>query len=290
MTSPQISGYSLLDSGDGRKLERFGDRIIDRPSSLSAWRRRQPDSTWERADARYHHPDKWEFPNSKPFKEWRAEIAGVSIGLELMSNGQVGLFPEHAIYLADVAQTIKKFSQSRREPVQVLNLFAYTGLATSFCAKLPYSTLVTHVDLAKRAIDRAKLNSDSNQIAQDKIRWIVDDALGFMAREARKQKRYDVVIIDPPSFSRVSKQNTWTLDEKAPEIVTLTLDVLNPDSGVVYFTNHSSASTSDVARNIALDRFADKQVEIDIRSLALNEELSPRRLPAGSLIVLSHRG
>jgi 23S rRNA (cytosine1962-C5)-methyltransferase len=289
MTFSQTPGYSLLDSGDGRKLERFGDRIIDRPSSLSAWRRRQPTSTWESADARYHHPDKWEFLNSKPFKEWRAEIGGVSIGLELMSNGQVGLFPEHAIYLSDVAQTIKKISESQSEPVQVLNLFAYTGLATSFCAKLPYKTQVTHVDLAKRAIERAKLNSDANQIANEKIRWIIDDALGFMAREARKQKRYEVVIIDPPSFSRVSKQNTWTLDEKAPEIVTLTLDVLNPKNGVVYFTNHSSASTSDVARNIALDRFSDKQVEIDIRSLALNEEFSPRRLPAGSLIVLSHR-
>jgi 23S rRNA (cytosine1962-C5)-methyltransferase len=287
MSTLSIPGYSLLDSGDGRKLEQFGDRIIDRPSSLSAWRRRQPKAVWEKADARYQHPDRWEFLSSKPFKDWRAKIHGVDIDLELMSNGQVGLFPEHAMYLSEVAATLDKLSKTRAEPVQVLNLFAYTGLATSFCAKLQ-NTYVTHVDLAKRAIDRAKLNANSNQIPQDKIRWIVDDALGFMAREARKEKRYDVVIIDPPSFSRVSKQNTWTLDEKAPEIVALTLDVLNPKQGVVYFTNHSSASTSDVARNIALDRFADKEVEIAIRSLALTEESSPRRLPAGSLIVLSH--
>ena len=285
MTS-SISGYTLLDSGDGRKLERFGDTVIDRPSSLSTWQRRQPAATWDKADARYTPPDTWEHTR-KRFTTWNAEIAGVTIELELMSNGQVGLFPEHALYLPEVGATIKTLSAKSSRPIQVLNLFAYTGLATSYCAALP-NVQVTHVDLAKRAIERAKHNASLNAIAHDRIRWIVDDALGFMAREARKENRYDVVIIDPPSFSRVSKQNTWTLDEKAPEIVALVLSVLHPERGVVYFTNHSSASTSDVARNSALDTFADKNVAIDIKSLALAEEFSPRRLPAGSLIVLSH--
>lgn len=281
-----ISGYILLDSGDGRKLEQFGDRIIDRPSSLSTWRRRQPRALWDNAHARYSHPDHWEF-SQRPFSTWVAEIAGVSIELELMSNGQVGLFPEHATYLPHIGETIEALDRAAKRPQRVLNLFAYTGLATCFCAKLG-NTQVTHVDLAKRAIERAKANAALNQIAPDRVRWIVDDALSFMAREARKASHYDVVIIDPPSFSRVSKQNTWTLDEKAPEIVKLTLDVLNPERGVVYFTNHSSASTSDVARNIALDIFCDTRVAIDIHPLALNEQRSPRRLPAGALIVLSH--
>jgi 23S rRNA (cytosine1962-C5)-methyltransferase len=205
-----------------------------------------------------------------------------------MSNGQVGLFPEHATYLSHIGQTIESLSLASGRPQRVLNLFAYTGLATSYCASLTNSQ-VTHVDLAKRAIERAKSNAALNNIAPDRIRWIVDDALGFMAREARKGSHYDIIIIDPPSFSRVSKQNTWTLDEKAPEIVKLTLEALNPERGVAYFTNHSSASTSDVARNIALDVFCDKGVAIDIHPLALNEESSARRLPAGSLIVLSHQ-
>lgn len=280
-------GYKLLDSGDGRKLEQFGEIIIDRPSSLSTWRRRQPRDVWERAHARYSPPDTWEH-TGKTFRTWNATIAGTTVELELMSNGQVGLFPEHALYLPEVSSTIKKIAASSDQPIQVLNLFAYTGLATSFCAALP-NVHVTHVDLAKRAIERAKHNASLNAIRPDAVRWIVDDALGFMARESRKGNHYDVVIIDPPSFSRVSKQNTWTLDEKAPEIVTLVLSVLNPERGIVYFTNHSSASTSDVARNIALDTFKDTDVAIEIQSLALCEEFSPRRLPAGSLIVLSHR-
>jgi 23S rRNA (cytosine1962-C5)-methyltransferase len=285
MTS-SISGYKLLDSGDGRKLEQFGDVIIDRPSSLSAWQRRQPLNVWEAAAATYAPPDSWQHLSTRT-NLWTASIAGVSMELELLSNGQVGLFPEHAIYLSDIQQSIVSLAERNKRPVSILNLFAYTGLATSFCALLPQAQ-VTHVDLAKRAIEWAKRNAALNAIPSDRIRWIVDDALAFMAREQRKKNLYDIVIIDPPSFSRVSKNNTWTLDEKAPEIVQLVLSVLQPEAGVVYFTNHSSASTSDVARNIALDTFCDKDVSIAIRSLALEEEFSPRKLPAGSLIVLSH--
>jgi 23S rRNA (cytosine1962-C5)-methyltransferase len=171
--------------------------------------------------------------------------------------------------------------------LRILNLFAYTGLATAFCAALG-DAQVTHVDLAKRAIEWAKKNAASHNLSSDAVRWIVDDALGFMAREQRKESTYDIIIIDPPSFSRVSKSNTWTLDEKAPDIVRLVLGVLDPKSGIVFFTNHSSASTSEVARNIALDTFEDQNVSISIESLALEEEHSTRRLPAGSLIVLSH--
>jgi 23S rRNA (cytosine1962-C5)-methyltransferase len=282
----QIPGYTLLDSGDGRKLEQFGSYIIDRPSSLSSWRRRQPQSLWDKAAAIYSPPDRWDFSDRR-FTTWTAKIRGVDMELELMSNGQVGLFPEHAIYLPEVATAVSTLHEKKRRPVKILNLFAYTGLATCFCASLT-NAKVTHVDLAKRAIEGAKRNAAASGVAADAVRWIIDDALGFMAREHRKESFYDIVIIDPPSFSRVSKNNTWTLDDKAPEIVKLVLDVLESDAGIVYFTNHSSASTSDVARNIALDRFDDKNVSISIQSLSLEEDKTPRRLPAGSLITLAH--
>jgi 23S rRNA (cytosine1962-C5)-methyltransferase len=282
----QIHGYALLDSGDQRKLERFGSKIINRPSSLSAWERRHPTSLWDQADAIYLPPDRWEF-RGKPFTTWDANIAGVDLNLELMSNGQLGIFPEHAIYLPMLNEFLERLYQRVKRPLKILNLFAYTGLATAFCAKHPHA-FVTHVDLAKRAIEWAKKNATSSNIATDKVRWITDDALGFMAREFRKGSRYDIIIIDPPSFSRVSKNNSWTLEEKAPEIVSLCLSVLDPAAGVVFFTNHSTASTSDVARNIMLDHFKDRDVQASIESLSLAESETPRRLPAGSLIVLSH--
>lgn len=285
MTIP-FEGYTLLDSGEGRKLEQFGSTIIDRPSSLSTWRRRERTSVWEDADASYNPPDRWHI-SGKPFQTWEATVAGVRLELELMSNGQVGIFPEHALYLPKVKAIAERLSGNGARPLKILNLFAYTGLATCYCAAIPYAT-VTHVDLAKRAIEWAKKNASLNEIPEDKIRWIVDDALGFMAREQRKGNLYDIIIIDPPSFSRVSKNNSWTLEEKAPDIVELMLNVLDPKAGAVFFTNHSTASTSDVVRNISLDMYDDKGVEISIESLSLKEKNTSRLLPAGSLITLFH--
>ena len=280
-----IDGYQLLDSGDGRKLEQFGDRIIDRPSSLCSWKRRQSEEMWSAAHAHYDPEAGWSH-GSTASKTWQAPMQGTQLVLELLSNGQVGLFPEHAIYLPEIEQAILKLQRHTNRNTRVLNLFAYSGLATSFCAKLP-RVHVTHVDLSKRAIEWAKRNAEINSIPGDSIRWIVDDALGFMARESRKSQVYDIVIIDPPSFSRLSKKNSWTLDEKAAEITSLVLDVVNHEQFAVYFTNHSSASTSDVVGNIAHDTVNAKELICDTRSLAITEKSSIRRLPAGALIMLS---
>jgi 23S rRNA (cytosine1962-C5)-methyltransferase len=281
-----IPGYLLLDSGDGEKLEQFGSKIVRRPSSLSTWRKRQPAKIWDSADATYQPPDTWRYSGAR-FTSAQVTVQGVTLEIDLMSNGQVGIFPEHALYLPLVAETMTRLRHKKGRPLRLLNLFAYTGLATMFCA-MQGDDQVTHVDLAKRAIESAKKNASANSLSPDRIRWIVDDALAFMAREHRKQSYYDVIIIDPPSFSRISKNNSWTLEEKAPEMVSLVLSALEPEGGVVFFTNHASASTSDVARNIALDTFNDAGVEIDIKSLALKEKNTERLLPAGSLIVLSH--
>jgi len=285
MTTP-FEGYTLLDSGEGRKLEQFGSTIIDRPSSLSTWRRRHNRSVWDNAHASYMPPDRWRV-DGRPFETWEATIAGVRLELELMSNGQLGIFPEHALYLPKVRAIAERLSGNGARPLKILNLFAYTGLATCYCAALPNVT-VTHVDLAKRAIEWARKNASLNAIPENKIRWIVDDALAFMGREHRKGNLYDIIIIDPPSFSRVSKNNSWTLEEKAPDIVELMLNVLDPNAGAVFFTNHSTASTSDVVRNISLDMYNDKGVEISIESLSLQEKDTSRLLPAGSLITLFH--
>lgn len=290
-----IPGYELLDSGNGRKLERFGERTVSRPSSLCEWNQRASANVWNSADAALGakgatrqgsalHDDPWEFSGS-PFDTWQTEVQGVQMELELMSNGQLGIFPEHALYLPELGTEIQRLSS--KGPIRILNLFAYTGLATTYSATFE-NVIVTHVDLAKRAIERAKINCALNNIPNDRVRWIVDDALTFMAREARKQSLYDVVIIDPPSFSRVSKTNTWTLEEKLSEIVRLVLGVINPISGAVFFTNHSTASTVDIARNIALDHLTGVSLDISTRNLALHEKNTERRLPAGSLIKISY--
>lgn len=279
-----MNWYSLLDSGDGRKLERFGSKIISRPSSLCSWTRRNRER-WDHADAWYDPEKKWSFRKGA-FEAWDVEIEEAVISLRLQSNGQLGIFPEHALYLNRVKTVLNSLTTAKSgEKITVLNLFAYTGLASAFCGVAsPSPILVTHVDLSKKAIEWAKENADKSGVASDRIRWIVDDALGFMARESRKGATYDVVIIDPPSFSRVSKNNTWTLEEKLPEIAELCFSVLNAKRGSLFFTNHSSVNTVDIVRNLALDRYGESSVTINSDNLVLKEEGSSRLLPAGALI------
>lgn len=280
-----IEGYQLLDSGEGRKLEKFGERIVDRPSTLCAWSRRESAHLWQKAHACYIHDKGWKCDPGLS-TTWRTPIQGTLLELELLSNGQVGLFPEHALYLSHIKETISQLKRDSEQEIRILNLFAYSGLATAFCARIDRCH-VTHVDLSKRAIEWAKRNAELNEITSEQTRWIVDDALGFMAREARKSQTYDIVIIDPPSFSRLSKKNSWTLDEKAAEITELVLSVIRRDRAAIYFTNHSSASTADIVRNIALDSLGDDVVDFTTRSLAIAETSSRRLLPAGALIMLS---
>lgn len=281
------NGYTLIDSGDGAKLEKFGNKTIVRPSSLCAWRRRCSSDMWRSASATLSEKGGWIFSKER-FNTWNVTVGSITLELLAQPNGQIGIFPEHASYLPVLEQDLIELQKKHSRPLEILNLFAYTGLATLFCAKSKANACVTHVDLAKKAIEWARRNATLNNYDETKVRFIVDDALGFMAREGRKQHRYDAVILDPPSFSRVSKNNTWTLEEKLPEIVNLCLGVLNQDAGVIYLTNHSSVNTVDIARNMLLDHFNDRDVSIETRSLSLQEDGTQRVLPAGALVRLAH--
>jgi len=275
-------GYELIDSGNERKLERFGDKVITRPSSLCVWKPRLPQKSWDASDATFIPGKGWKYSDA-PFDQWEAEISNVRLELRTMSNGQIGIFPEHALYLPQLKKDVAQLAQQSTQSLKILNLFAYTGMATLSLAK-ENSIKITHVDLSKKAMQWAAHNATINHTPSAAVRWITDDALQFMAREHRKSNLYDVVIIDPPSFSRISKENTWTLEEKLPEITERILNVLAPNHGVVYFTNHSTNSTVDLVRNLALDRFGDESVEVTTQPLHLQESSSARLMPAGSLI------
>jgi 23S rRNA (cytosine1962-C5)-methyltransferase len=277
--------YELLDSGDGAKLERFGPRVLVRPSSLCAWTRRADPRQWADADAVLSPGNAWEIRDGRG-RKWECVFRGVRLILDLQENGQIGVFPEHSMYLEQLAEDLLAISKHIDRPIEVLNLFAYTGLASCFLAGLAtqINIKVTHVDLAQRAIDWAKANAQRNELESGTIRFITDDALTFMAREARRENLYDAVVVDPPSFSRVSKKSSWTLEEKLPEILALVLGVLHPERGALCITNHSSVNTSDVARNIILDHFGDSQVTVTAPMLHLPESGTSRLLPAGSLV------
>jgi len=288
-------GYALLDSGGMAKLERFGARIISRPSSQAVWKRQLGSVDWSAVDAKYDPDSGWRF-KADSFEEWDAEILGIMIRLRLQRNGQVGLFPEHANYLPAVARDIAECAAADPgSSPRVLNLFAYTGMASVFCAKA--GAQVTHVELQRSAIGWAEQNVAINTIPGDRMRYIEDDAVKFVSREVARGARYDIVIADPPSFSRISKNKEWQLDETLPGLASECVKLVQPTSaggklGAVYFTCHHPAFGAQTIMNLFRDAcdshggvlLAEGQINsVQIEPLDLNipEQDGQRKLPAG---------
>lgn len=274
-------GYALLDSGGHEKLERFGEKVIIRPSSVAIWNRKGR-KEWNTADAHYEPTRGWLFQGAA-FSEWPVPCTeAVSLLLRPQDNGQVGLFPDHLSYMGALAETVRVLAQRKREGVRVLNLFAYTGLATFVCARA--GAQVTHVDSSKRLLTWAQDNMRHSGIDARRVRWIREDAVAFAEREIRRGNRYDVVLLDPPTFSRVSKRVGWTLEEAFPRLVRICGEILSPDAGVLFFSQHASEFSAEVVRNLLLDIPLFRTWDVTVEPLVLRELDSIRVIPCGSLV------
>ncbi len=282
-------GYSLLDSGNLMKLERYGDKVLARPSTVCIWKKRLSEDKWRSADARYI-PGKdeasggWQF-KGEGFETWDTNYLGCELELRLQTNGQLGLFPEHGSYLPELVPALEAAEKTSSKPPRVLNLFAYTGLASVFLAKRGWD--VTHVDLAKKALSWAQINFKKNQIPEQQIRLICDDAVKFLEREGRRGSKYEAVILDPPSFSRITKQNFWKIEEQICSLVRNAYAVSVAERPLVIVTCHDPGMRGEMLANVLLDLAPGAHLRIGKRELSLPEEGSGRLLSSGSLATLS---
>lgn len=274
--------YELVDSGGGEKLERFGSRLLARPSNLCIWNKAGAKQSWDKADARFEPGRGWVFKKDS-FQSWEIRVCGCLIELKLQSNGQIGFFPEHASYLDELANKFQSFKEVGVNSPQCLNLFAYSGLATVFCAQ--HGVRVTHVDLSKRVLEWTKRNCSLNRVAASQIRFILEDAIAFLAKEGKRQKKYEVVIADPPSFSRVSKSKHWKLSESLPGLVKACFEVLNPEQHIFVLSCHEPELSAEMLANVVIDSGGSKEQVIIKREMSLLEAGGARRMPAGSLVI-----
>src|SRR5689334_7340325 len=197
---PERTEYQLLDAGEGRRLERFGDRVVDRPAPMAFGWKAAPEA-WQRVDLRFDAPSGWR-GSAEALAPWHVEVAdGLTLELRPTGSGGLGIDPEHVANLAWVADQIRDEVARRpeRQP-RVLNLFAHTGLTTLAAARA--GATVAHVDAARAAVTWARRNAELSGLADRPVRWLVDDATAFVAREARRGRRYDGIVLDPPSFGR----------------------------------------------------------------------------------------
>ena len=223
--SDQWNDYELIDCSRGEKLERWGSHILVRPDPQAIWNTPRTRGEWKRPDARYARSNtgggQWEFKRVP--ERWTVDYKELTFNVKPMNFKHTGLFPEQAANWDFAMEKIR----SAGRPVNVLNLFAYTGGATVACAAAGAS--VCHVDAAKGMVAWAKENAKSSGLEDKPIRWIVDDCGKFVEREIRRGRKYDAVIMDPPSYGRGPSGEIWRLEENLWPFVELVSGVLSDD-------------------------------------------------------------
>jgi 23S rRNA (cytosine1962-C5)-methyltransferase len=232
------SGYALLDAGDGRRLERFGERVVDRIAPGAIDRRGRPEA-WTAADLRFDRSRGWS-GRTDASSPWQIAQAGLTLELRATDSGGVGLFPEHLANVAWLERAIRERVSGGAQPA-VLNLFAHTGLLTLVAART--GAAITHVDAARGSVAWARRNADLSGLADRPIRWIVDDALEFVRREGRRGRRFDGILIDPPSYGHGGSR-PWRIETDLPEL----LDACNAIIAVnpfVLLTAHTTGIEAD---------------------------------------------
>ena len=257
--------YELLDSGDGRKLERFGKYVLARPCSQAMWRPTRSPAEWAKADASFDREDgnNWHGRANLP-KEWQIETAGVKFKLGGTDFGHLGIFPEQRAQWRWIRQTVRRSveqseqSNNRTIP-RVLNLFAYSGGSTMAAAL--GGAEVCHLDASKGMVEWARENARLNGLADHPIRWIVDDAHKFMKREIRRGRKYDAIILDPPTFGRGAGGEMYKIERDLKDTLSLVRDLLSESPLFVLFSSHTPGLSQIVSENILAQLFPSAKLE-----------------------------
>lgn len=261
------TGHELLDLGGGARLERFGERVVDRPAAGTLEARRDPDA-WRKADLHFDRDRGWTGPGVDD-GPWSIEIGDLILELRATEAGQVGLFPEHAAMLPWLRE---------RPPTSVLNLFAYTGLVTLALAAGGAS--VTHVDSSRPTVAWARRNAELSGLSDRPIRWIVDDARAFVAREARRGRRYGGIVLDPPSYGHGSTGSAWHLEDDLAGLLFGSRALLEPD-GFAVLTAHTPGFDADRLARALGDGLGRPMAMVEAGDLSL-DTTDGRRLGLGA--------
>ena len=255
----RMDDYELLDSGDGRKLERFGRLVLARPCSQAFWHPSLDAAEWAKADASFDREDgnRWHGRSNLP-KEWDIATAGIRFRLGGTDFGHLGIFPEQRAQWKWIREETER-RMAAGCAVKALNLFAYSGGSTMAAAL--GGAEVCHLDASKGMVEWARANARLNGLADSPIRWIVDDAHKFMRREIRRGRRYDAIVLDPPTFGRGAGGETYKIERDLGETLSLVRELLSDRPAFVLFSSHTPGLTETVARNVLGQIFPSARLE-----------------------------
>jgi len=239
--------YALLDSGNGKKIERFGTKLIIRHEPAAIWKPLNP-NIWKEADAIYAIGKKvegWEF-RSRANPVWRIKLDNFIFQLEIKNSQHIGIFPEQVQNWRWIEKTIKASNKQLR----ILNLFGYSGIATAYALRAGAHT--THVDASKRAIQSARKNIALCNLNHKPARWLVDDAMKFVEKEIHRGNTYDGLILDPPIFGRGPKGEIWHFEKDIHQLLENCRKIMNTDMRFFILTAYNIPQNANELKDLVL--------------------------------------
>lgn len=275
------SDYQLLDSGKGRKLERFGPLTLARPCPQALWPPSLPDEHWARADASFQRDKRIGWGDSPRGPErWTVRIADLSFELRRTPSGQVGVFPEQAQNWTRITDACRAIATKTRRPPRVLNLFAYTGGSTLAAARA--GAEVCHVDASKSMTQWGRRNAELNGLEGRPIRWIVDDVPKFVGREIRRGREYDLIILDPPSYGHGAGGESFTIAEQLPPLLARLHRVSPASLQGMLLTCHTAELTPLSLRHLLARELEAPPESITCGGMSLEGPKAAVSIPSGS--------
>lgn len=276
--------YQLIDCSCGEKLEIWGKEVLVRPDPQVIWKSEKEDKRWFTPNARYIRSKtgggNWQVYSSMP-SVWQINYKDLTFNIKTMGFKHTGLFPEQAVNWDFTREVIRN---SGKDEVKVLNLFAYTGGATVACLKEGAS--VVHVDASKGMTLWAKENAQSSGVADKNVRWIVDDCIKFVQREIRRGNKYDIIILDPPSYGRGPKGEIWHLEDSLYDFVELIKQVLSDDALMVLLNSYTTGLSASVMKYILDDVITkDKGGSVTADEIGLPVSATGGILPCGATAI-----
>lgn len=274
--------YSLVDSGHGRKLERFGPYVLSRPCSQAVWAPLLPEQDWRKSNAVFlrEGDTRWTYNTPNMPQSWTVDAGGISFKISPTDFGHLGIFPEQSDFWEWIPKIVQNASKKRSAPIHVLNLFAYSGGSTLAAAK--GGAHVCHLDASKGMVTWARENAALNQLEGAPIRWIIEDVEKFVQRELRRGKRYDAIILDPPTFGRGNKGEIFKIEEGLPNLLRNCRQLLSDHPLFVLFSCHTPGFSPTVMHHLLSQMMTGLEAPIDIGEMLLKGEKGVLTLPSGT--------
>jgi 23S rRNA (cytosine1962-C5)-methyltransferase len=262
--------YELIDSGEGYRLERWGNIFLSRPDPQIIWPKSLPDSEWEKAAAKFiagkgEDKGKWDIKNKIP-NPWTVTYKNTKFLLKLSPFKHTGLFAEQAGQWEWMLEKLKV----QNEKIKILNLFAYTGGATMVLAKA--GCQVTHVDASKPSLTWANENHKLNNLPTDSVRWILDDCVKFVKREVKRGVKYDGIIMDPPAFGHSPDGKTWKFNQDLPGLLTDCVKLLSNNASFLVINGYATNSSALAINNLLEDAAKNIGGKTDFGELCLKQK------------------